>query len=220
VAASIVVSWWTAPSGGPTHESVRHAVFSVVSSASTTGHTVTDWGAWASGPQVVLLVLMGIGAMSGSLGGGFRVVRGLALVSYVERELDRQLRPRVVRPVRVGRVGLDEDLADGMVGYQVLYLLTAGSGAFFLALFGEDLLTSLSGTISAVATVGPALGDLAPGDLARSATRPARVALMVIMLSGRLEIYPVLNAIEGAGERLSIGGRRLVRRTRWRRRHG
>jgi trk system potassium uptake protein TrkH len=220
VAASAVVVAWTAPSGGPTHDSVRGAVFSVVSAGSTTGHTVTDWSQWSSGPQVVLLLLMGVGAMAGSLGGGFRVIRGLALVSYVQRELERQLHPRIVRPVRVGRASIDDGLADRMVGYQVLYVVTAGLGAFLLAISGEDVLTSLSGTISAIATMGPALGDLGPGDGAMEVTRPARVVLMVVMLAGRLEIYPVLNAVEGAIDRLVGWGRRTVVSQWWRRSHG
>jgi trk system potassium uptake protein TrkH len=220
VVASAVMVWWTAPPGGPTHDSVRHAVFSVVSAASTTGHTVTDWGAWSSGAQVVLVSLMGLGAMAGSLGGGFRELRGLALISYIDRELERQIQPRIVRPVRVGRVAIDEELVGRMVGYQVLYLITAGLGAFLLALFGQDLLSSLSGSISAIATVGPALGDLSPGDGALGLSRPARAALMVVMLAGRLEIYPVLSALESVQVRLTAGTRRATARLRWRRKHG
>lgn len=213
-AGSTAVALWTAPSGGPTHESVRHAIFSVVSSSSTTGHTVTDWGAWSAGPQVVLLLLMGVGAMAGSLGGGFRVVRGIALVSYIQRELGRQLRPRMVRPVRVGRVPIDEDLVGRMIGYQVLYVIVVGIAAFSLALFGEDLLTSISGAISGLATVGPALGDLSPGSGALRLTSSARMVLLVVLVAGRLEMYPVLNAADALIRWPFVTAARRVRRAR------
>jgi Trk-type K+ transport system membrane component len=88
------------------------------------------------------------------------------------------------------------------------------------SLFGQDLLSSLSGSISAIATVGPALGDLSPGDGALGLSRPARAALMVVMLAGRLEIYPVLSALESVQVRLTAGTRRATARLRWRRKHG
>jgi len=65
-------------------------------------------------------------------------------------------------------------------------------GAFGLACFGNDVVTSLSGSISSLATMGPALGDLGPLSQASTLSRPERGLLAVLMLTGRLFIYPVL----------------------------
>lgn len=172
---------------------VRTAAFTATSMVSTTGHWVTDWTVWPFGPQLLLLVLMGVGAMSGSMGGGFRVVRALALLSYVWRELARQLRARSVQVVRVGTTVIDEDTVDRMVGYQVLFIGTAAGGLLGLALTGEDLVTSLSGAVSTLCTVGPALGDLAPGTTLVGASIETLAVLMILMTAGRLELYPALN---------------------------
>ncbi|MDP9020528.1 MAG: hypothetical protein M3N25_06980 [Actinomycetota bacterium] len=217
IAAALLV-WWTAPSGGPTHDSVRHAVFAAASAVSTTGHTVGGWAGWSSGSQVLLVLLAGVGAMSGAAGGGFRVVRCMVLTGFVRREIVRQLRPRSVVAVKVGRTNVDEGLLAHMVGYQVAWLLLAGAGAVVLAVFGLDLPGAMTGAVSALATFGPGLGDLAPGagELPRAGELPsaALLAFATLALAGRLEISPV---VVGAATVLT-GAARESRRARVRRR--
>ncbi|MDZ7673482.1 MAG: potassium transporter TrkG [Acidimicrobiales bacterium] len=189
----LVVAGLTESADGLGHESVRQSLFHVASAASTTGHFVGGWGGWEIGAQVLLLAIMGVGSMSGSAGGGFRLVRALTLVGYLRRELILQIHPRAVTPVRVGRRIVPDALASRMIGYQAQYLLVAATGAIVVAALGADLVTAISGAISAVANVGPALGDLVPGEGGvLDLPRPARAALMPLMLLGRLEIAPVL----------------------------
>lgn len=188
-----VIALATAPPEGLSHDSVRRVYFHVASAASTTGHHVGGWAAWDVGPQVLLLAIIGVGAMSGSAGGGFRLVRALALLGYLRRELVVQLHPRAVTPVRVGSHALGDALVARLIGYQAQYLLVAASGAVAVAVLGGGLVTSLTGAVSALSNMGPALGDLTPGDgSVLSLPRPARAALMPVMLLGRLEIAPVL----------------------------
>ena len=208
VVGGAVIALTTVPDGGLSHESVRRAYFHVASATSTTGHFVSGWGSWEVGPQVLLLAIMGVGAMSGSAGGGFRLVRALALVGYLRRELVLQLHPRAVTPVRVGRRPLSDALVARMIGYQAQYLLVAATGAIVVGAVGAELVTSLSVAISAVANVGPALGDLVPGaGGVLVLTRPARATLMPLMLLGRLEIAPVLVGATLAGSSLRIRAR-------------
>lgn len=194
VVGGTIVTLATSPGGGVTHQSLRHGFFHVASATSTTGHWVGDgWGPWAIGPQVLLLAIMGVGAMSGSAGGGFRQVRALALVGYLRRELVLQLHPRAVAAVRVGRRTVSEELVGRMIGYQAQYLVVAGIGAVVVAALGADLVTAITGVISSLANVGPGLGGLQPGiGGIRDLARPARAALLPLMLLGRLEIAPVL----------------------------
>lgn len=178
---------------GLTHGAIRNAAFHVASAASTTGHHVGGWGAWDTGPQVILLAIMGVGAMSGSSGSGFRLVRALALFGVLKREMLRQLHSRAVAPARVGDRTVNDALASRMIGYQAAYMLVAATGAGAIALLGGELVTSISGAISALANFGPAMGELVPGAGGVSLmSRPARAALMPLMFLGRLEVAPVL----------------------------
>ena len=209
-----VVALTTAPSGGLTHASVRQALFHVASATSTTGHWAGDgWGGWDIGPQVLLLAIMGVGSMSGSAGGGFRQVRALALVGYLRRELVLQLHPRAVAAVRVGRRPVSEELVSRMIGYQAQYLVVAALGAIAIATLGADLVTAMSAAISALANVGPGLGDLVPGSGGvLQLPRPARAAMLPLMLLGRLEIAPVLVGLALAGSGLRTAVLRTVDR--------
>jgi trk system potassium uptake protein TrkH len=179
-------------------DSVRVSAFTATSAVSSTGHWVENWSDWAPGPRMLLVVLIGLGAMSGSMGGGFRIVRGMALFSYLWRELDTQLHPRKVRVVRVGTEVVDEPMVSRILGYQVLYLGTAAVGFFALALAGTDMLTALSGSVSALATHGPALDDLGVGRPLSLLGGDAVAVLLALMFAGRVELYPLLDGIVAA----------------------
>ena len=200
----------TADTGQGFTELLTDATFSVVSTLSTTGFWVADWGTWSNGAQALIMVAIGIGSMSGSIGGGFRVARAMALTTYARREVVRQLRPSVVVAVKVGRQVVDDRLMDRIVGYQILYLFIGGLGALGLALGGASVMTALTGTVSALSTVGPALGQLAPGGGVDSLDPGGRLALIPLMILGRLELAPVLVGLAA----LARAGRRAREDTR------
>lgn len=193
VVGSAVVAWTTRGDTDLGHETIRNALFHVTSAASTTGHFIDGWGMWDIGPQALLVAIMGMGAMSGSAGSGFRLVRVMALGAFLRREMILQLHPRAVTPIRVGEKQVNEALVGRMIGYQAQYLLVGAVGALAIATLGPDLLTAGTAAISSIANVGPALGTLAPGvGTVIDLPRPARAAMMPLMLLGRLEIAPVL----------------------------
>jgi trk system potassium uptake protein len=174
------------------HTAARDSVFTVASVVSTTGFTTTDFGQWNQVSLVVLLLLMPVGAMAGSTAGGVKLVRILAVGSYAYRELVRQLHPRLVRPVRVGATHLDEAVSSRVLGFLVLVLIIFGSGVVVVASTGADLATSFSASATALGNVGPGLGDVGPASDFRALDAPARAAMALVMLLGRLEVYPVL----------------------------
>lgn len=192
VGTAIVFSQLVGELDQPWTTTLRHAAFSVTSVVSTTGAAATDWGGWPVGPQVLLLLFMGVGSMSGSTGGGFRIIRAMALFGYVRRELLRQLQPRAIVVVKVGKEGLGEALVSRLIGYQVLFVGVAGAAALGVSLFDVDLVSSMSVAISALANVGPALGSVSPGSGGAGLSDGARLVLIPVMLLGRLEISPIL----------------------------
>lgn len=193
-------------------ENIRLSAFTATSAVSSTGHWATDWTRWSPGPQMLLLCCIALGAMSGSMGGGFRITRAMALLSYLWRELLVQLQPRLVRSVRVGDEAIPESMMRRILGYQVLYLGMAAAGMFGLALTGADLVTAVSGSVSALATFGPGLGDAGVGNVITGLDHDALLVVSVLMFAGRAEIYPVLDAVVSA----AALPRRIARR--WSRR--
>lgn len=176
-------------------ERARGALFSTLTVVSTTGYATDDFGAWSESAQAVIIILLPIGAMAGSTAGGVKMIRILAIASYTHREALRHLHPRLVRPVRVGGGIMPDPIANKIVGFLALALVTFGGGALLIALTGPDMITSFSASASAFGNVGPGLGDVGPTHDFLELPRFARWVTMGQMLLGRLEIYPVILAL-------------------------
>ncbi len=191
----------------------RDSLFTTVSTVTTTGYVVTEYGLWSQTAQLVLLLAMPIGAMAGSTAGGVKVVRVIAVASFAHREALRHLHPRLVRPVRIGNGILPDDVARRVLGFLVLALAILGGGAFLISATGPDMITSFSSSATAFGNVGPGLGDLDHANDFLSIPPPGRWVAMVQMLLGRLEIFPLILA-------LSVVTLRIPRVVRPRRRAG
>jgi trk system potassium uptake protein TrkH len=173
----------------------RDAMFTTTSFVTTTGYVTTEYGMWSQTAQSLLLVALPLGAMAGSTAGGVKVVRLMAVASFAHREALKHLHPRLVRPVRVGKGILPDDVAGKVVGFVLLALVIFGGGAVFIAATGPDLITSFSASATAFGNVGPGLGQLDHGGDFLVVPTLGRWVAMAQMLLGRLEIYPVMLAL-------------------------
>lgn len=195
-------------------EVVRSSVFTVASYASTTGFLAADVNAWVPGLQALLLVLVGVGSMTGSPGGGFKVFRLIALVAYVRRELVRQLHSSAVLVVRTGKEVVGEEVLQRMVGYQAVFSLTAALVALGVATSGTDLLTALSGAITSVSNAGPGLGELSDPSAVAGLSGIARASMALGMLAGRLEVFPLVVGLGALFDWVAPRRRRRLMRAR------
>ncbi|MCP3853751.1 MAG: TrkH family potassium uptake protein [Actinomycetia bacterium] len=190
-AATVVLTIADPLDEGTTLNSLRHGLFASTSTLSTTGHHATDWNTWGQGPATLLMMLITVGAMAGSPGGGLRVVRALALVGYFRRELVRQVHRRAVIMVKIGREAIPERVLDRMITHLLLLLFVGAAGAVLLALDGADVLTATTQAVSALATVGPGLGDAGPTTTLLERGPVGMIAIAGLGLLGRLEFYPI-----------------------------
>ncbi len=174
-------------------EQFRHSAFMVVSVISTTGYASTDFSQWSDAAKGLLLILMPLGAMSGSTAGGIKMIRILAVASYAHRATLGQLHSRMVRPVRIGRTILDDQVTNQIVGLVVLALAAFGGGSVLILLTGTDVVTAFSASATSFGNVGPGLGQVTDDFLAIPVF--GRLVAVVNMLLGRLEIYPILLAL-------------------------
>jgi len=83
----------------------RESLFQVVSILTTTGYGSADWGGWGAFAQVLLVLLMIVGGMAGSTGGGVKVMRFQVLLGQVRIELQRLIHPQAVLPLRISAFG-------------------------------------------------------------------------------------------------------------------
>lgn len=170
----------------------RDALFQAVSLGTTTGYVSFDYELWPFAAQFILLMLMFMGGMSGSTGGGMKAVRLYVLHRHGLTALKKSLHPRAVILTRVGRLALEDDVLNGILAFILLYITLFVAGALALTAFGTDLLTSIGASASAIGNIGPGLGDVGPVDNFGWMDPASHLVLVFLMLAGRLEILTVL----------------------------
>ncbi len=190
---------------------VRTAFVTAASAMSTTGFITVPWRVFDEGAQVLLLMLVGVGAMAGSAGGGFGYHRVIVAVRSATRELVRQLHPDSVRVVKVGGEVISERRVERIHGFILTFILTGAIGATAVALADQDLgpTGAIELTLSALVTAGPTVGEAstpAVGELGAS----SHFALAGVMLLGRMAIYPALLAVMMLVRRLGEAGREAL----------
>ncbi len=183
---------WNGADHGFDTDTVRHTIFTTVSLTSTTGYRMLDFDQWAAAVQLLFVFTVGLGGMAGSAAGGFKVFRLLAVLGYARRQLFSQLHPKAVTVIRFGRDIVPNVVVTRIVGFFGLFMAAGGAATFLLAAFGADVRTSISAVASGIGNVGPGLGDVGPMRQFAYLDSGTRGVLMVVMLLGRLEVYPLL----------------------------
>jgi trk system potassium uptake protein TrkH len=171
----------------------RRTLFTTVSISTTTGYRLMNFNHWSGSVQLLLIFAMAVGAMAGSTGSGFKVYRLMGIVGHVRRHVFRQLHPRAVPVVRIGHEIVPDAVISRILGFFGLFMGIGAAGTIAVsALGGLDLRTAIAAVTTTIGNVGVGLGALGPGHTFLAISAGARWVLMGVMLTGRLEIYPVL----------------------------
>ncbi len=178
--------------GVPWLTTLRHALFNVTAVVTTTGFATDDFASWPSVVQMLLFLLMFVGAMGGSTGGGFKIVRAVVVFKQAANEVRKVLHPTAIVVTRIGKANVKSDILLKIMAFLTLYVVTHAVGSLILALQGYDLVTSTSAALAAMSSVGPGLGDVGPVSHYGDLTATAHFTLSALMLLGRLEFYTLL----------------------------
>ncbi|MCY0095262.1 TrkH family potassium uptake protein [Hoeflea ulvae] len=172
---------------------LTHAAFNVVSIITTTGFASTDYTLWGPLAVVILFMATFLGGCSGSTAGGIKAYRLVIIYGSIRAGLMRLIYPHSVRPVRYGSVAVEPDMQRTVFLFVCAYVGIWALGSVALAATGLDVETAISGSITALANVGPGIGPvIGPAGNFASLGDPAKIILVFLMLLGRLEILAVL----------------------------
>ncbi|AKI00438.1 Trk-type K+ transport system, membrane component [Hoeflea sp. IMCC20628] len=172
---------------------LTHSAFNVVSVITTTGFASTDYTKWGPLAVVILFMATFLGGCSGSTAGGIKAYRLVIIYGSIRAGLMRLIYPNSVRPVRYGSVAVEPDMQRTVFLFVCAYVGIWALGSIALAATGLDVETAISGSITALANVGPGIGPvIGPAGNFSSLGDPAKMILVFLMLLGRLEILAVL----------------------------
>ncbi len=189
----LVALYLTALNVYPTFtESLRHAAFSVVSIATTTGFATVDYAQWPMFAPVLMLALCCFATCAGSTGGGIKLVRSLLLQKQALRELTRIVHPRAVVPVTFGGAVVPAQVLSSVMAFMLIYGFVLTSVGMLLLLSGLDVVTAFTAAVACLNNTGPGLGQVGPAANYQGLTDFQTWVCSVAMLLGRLELLSVL----------------------------
>jgi trk system potassium uptake protein TrkH len=172
---------------------LKHSFFQVTSISSTTGFASTDFELWPDFSKAILMVLMVIGACAGSTGGGIKVSRLVILCKSVMADIKRMLHPRAVVTVKFEHEPLAKETERNVRSYFVVYVLIVALCSLVLCLDVDDFMTNFTSTLSCLGNIGPGMTALNVPMANFALYSPySKVLLSMLMLVGRLEIFPIL----------------------------
>jgi trk system potassium uptake protein TrkH len=173
-------------------ETIRHSAFQVASIITTTGFATTDFDLWPSFSKAILLSLMVIGASAGSTGGGLKCGRFLLLLKILRRNIRQVLNPQKVSVVRNNGQKVSEKILENANAYLAAYMFIIMISFLLVSLDGLSITTNISAVLACFNNIGPGFDAVGPTCNYAVYGIVAKIVLILDMLAGRLEIFPVL----------------------------
>ena len=179
-------------SGNSIESAARDGLFQVVSFATSTGYTSTDYmdGSWPLVGHLILFILMVVGASAGSTSGGLKLLRINLAFKVAMRELVRIAQPRKVEQIRMNGEVIEQNQIGLIVGMLFVWVGLFFISSLVLAIFmPNDSFESVTMVVaSSLGNTGPTLGDFGPSNTWESMNSGALFFTSILMWFGRLEL--------------------------------
>ena len=173
-------------------EALRYSSFTVASLVSSTGFGTADFTQWPQYSQWLLVIIMFIGACAGSTGGGLKLSRVMLLIRAAFADLRHMIWPRRVNRVQMEGQRVEAAGIRAVFSYFALYMLMLLLGTLLISFDGFDTATNFTAALTCLSNMGPGLGLIGPNGNFSIFSDFSKLLMSLLMLIGRLEIYPVL----------------------------
>ncbi len=183
MAMGVYPDFWTA---------LRHASFNVVSVASTTGYSSTDYNLWPVFAPMWMLFLCSFATCSGSTGGGIKMIRAQLLYIQIYREFIKLLHPNAVSPAKLDGQVVENKVIFSILAFLFIYIASLVSITLVLLASGLDAVTAFSAATACINNTGPGLNLVGPATTFAVLTDFQTWVCSFAMLLGRLELFTLL----------------------------
>jgi trk system potassium uptake protein TrkH len=192
--AVVLITWWLWRNDVlPPLDALRYGAFNVISVMTGTGYATAEFDRWGGFSMSLMFVLMFVGGCAGSTTCGIKIFRFQVLYATAKAQLKRLIQPNGVFIPYYNHRPIPEQVSLSVMGFFFLFAASFALLAVGLGFLGLDFITAVSGAASAIANVGPGLGDvIGPDRNYSSLPAEAKWLLSAGMLLGRLELFTVL----------------------------
>lgn len=171
---------------------LRYASFNVVSVASTTGYSNTDYNLWPVFAPFWMLFLCSFVSCSGSTGGGIKMIRARLLYIQIYREFIKLLHPNAMSPAKLGGQVIENKIIFSVLAFLFIYIASLVTITLILLASGLDAITAFSAATASINNMGPGLNQVGPASTFAILTDFQTWVCTFAMLLGRLELFTLL----------------------------
>jgi trk system potassium uptake protein TrkH len=178
--------------GDSLEHAFREALFNITSVGTGTGYSSVDYQLWGAFPVALFFFLGLVGGCAGSTTCSIKIFRYQILFAAIWAQVQKIHSPHGIFQPRYDGKPVTEDVLSSVMAFFVLFILSLGVVSVMLAMTGLDFVTSVSGAATALANIGPGLGDIiGPSGNFAPLGDTAKWILTVAMFVGRLELMVV-----------------------------
>ena len=170
----------------------RDSIFTVISSMTSTGYTISDYMYWPVVAWVVIFFLMLTGACAGSTAGGIKWVRLSIILKNGVAEFQRRIHPNAIIPVKLNEKNVPQQTINNIMAFLIFYIFIIVITVVIFCASGVNFDESIGAAVSAIGNVGISIGQFGPSGTYAEFPTVAKWVMSFVMLIGRLEIFTVL----------------------------
>lgn len=168
------------------------AYFHVASIITTTGFACDNFAKWPELSQAILLFLMICGGCAGSTAGGIKVSRMIIAAKVASNEIYSQLHPSSIKIVKFEDKPVLLNTTRTVLTYVVIYSIFCIVGIILISIENFDFETTVSSVLETFNNIGQGLSLVGPTGNFSIFSKFSKVIFIILMLTGRLEIFPIL----------------------------
>ncbi|WP_417674573.1 TrkH family potassium uptake protein [Pseudodonghicola sp.] len=177
-------------------QAFREALFNITSIISGTGYASVDYMTWGSFLIMLFFFIGLIGGCAGSTACSVKIFRYQILFSSIAVQIRRIRQPHGIFTPRFQGRAVGADVLSSVISFFMFFVVSLGMFAWALSLTGLDMTTSITGAATALANIGPGLGDkIGPAGNFAGLNDPAKWILAAAMFVGRLELMVVYTVL-------------------------
>lgn len=173
-------------------EAIRYGSFQITSVITSTGFSTANYDAWPYAVQVLMIVLMYVGGMSGSTAGGIKVARIYMLFRIAQYKIESIFRPEALRRFAVSGREVDQGVAITVLCFFLISLSITVLGTFLLVIDNVDPETAMTLVALSINNTGIGFRMASSTESLAFLSDFGTILSSLLMVCGRLEFFAVL----------------------------
>ena len=173
-------------------EALRHATFTTVAMATTTGLVTEDFSLWPIFASMWLLFLSCVVPSTGSTGGGIKLFRALIMIKQFVREMFVLVHPSAVAPLKIAGQVVPNRVVFSVLAFIFVYFMTVVILTFALLSTNMDFISAMTAAVASINNAGPGLGQVGPATNYSILNDKQTWICTLAMFLGRIELFTFL----------------------------